>query len=333
MIKRPLILVLVIILCLAIVSGLVVRHILTSPNVAGTFNQPFYIDQEMTTHDILDRLDSLGVWNHERFVRLIADQMSFHQSKAKAGRYVFDHQMTTYAVLNKLRTGDQDPISLIIQGYRRAPEMAGYLGRRLMFDSLYYLQELNLLDTQALCDYIPNTYEFYWTTDAAAFHHKLMQSREHFIEEHPTNLVSQSLTWCEQYILASIVEKESIVEDERARIAGVYLNRLRIGMPLQADPTVVFAVGDFELNRVLNKHLTTESPYNTYLHLGLPPGPICMPSVSALMAVRQAESHDYLYFCAKADNSGRHAFAKTLAQHNRNAKAFRDWLTNRRIFR
>ena len=143
---------------------------------------------------------------------------------------------------------------------------------------------------------------------------------------------SAGLTPNQIYILASIVEKETLVQDEKSTIAGVYMNRLRQGIPLQADPTVVFARQDFSARRVLFSDLEIDSPYNTYKYAGLPPGPICMPQQSTLLATLNAEQHQYIYFCAKADGSGRHAFAKTLAAHNRNARDYQQWLNARQIY-
>ena len=163
---------------------------------------------------------------------------------------------------------------------------------------------------------------------------RLVQEREKFFDEERMAKASKlELTKEEIYTLASIVQKETLVNSEKPRVAGVYINRLKRGQLLQADPTVVFANGDFELRRVLNKHLAIDSPYNTYKYEGLPPGPICMPDVSSIDAVLNYEKHKYLYFCASPDNSGRHLFAKTLIEHNRNADKYRAYLNKQRIFR
>ncbi len=142
---------------------------------------------------------------------------------------------------------------------------------------------------------------------------------------------STGLSIQEIIILASIIEKETQKNDEKPAIAGVYINRLRKGWPLQADPTVVFATGDFDMKRVLTVHTKTDSPYNTYLHTGLPPGPICIPSISSIDAVLNYQKSDYMFFCARADMSGYHAFSRTLAEHNRYAKAYQKALNERKI--
>ena len=167
---------------------------------------------------------------------------------------------------------------------------------------------------EAIADRMEKEHQFFWSQN-----NRLQKAKE--IGLSPT----------EVYTLASIVEKESQSKIERPIIAGLYLNRLKTGIPLQADPTVVFAVGDFTLRRVLNKHLEIDSPYNTYRFTGLPPGPICMPSISSLDAILNAEKHRYLYMCAKPDNSGLHVFAESLSEHNVNANRYRRWLNQRGI--
>ena len=157
----------------------------------------------------------------------------------------------------------------------------------------------------------------------------MRQESDKFWTSRDAKLSRSGLTRQQAYILASIVYEETKRKNEMPRVAGVYVNRLKRGMPLQADPTC--AVGDFALRRVLNRHLEVDSPYNTYKYPGLPPGPICMPSIDALDGVVDFENHDYLYFCAKDDLSGAHAFARTLAEHNRNAQAYARALNRRGI--
>jgi UPF0755 protein len=177
--------------------------------------------------------------------------------------------------------------------------------------------------------FLPNTYEFYWNTDAEKFVEKMKGEYDKYWNEERRNKARAiGLSPVQVSILASIVDKETNKTDEMPRIAGVYLNRLRSGWLLQADPTLVFAVGDFEMKRVLNIHKEVESPYNTYKYTGLPPGPICIPSLQSINAVLNAEKHKYYYFCAKEDFSGYHNFAKTLTEHNRNAARYQRALNN-----
>jgi UPF0755 protein len=185
-----------------------------------------------------------------------------------------------------------------------------------------------------LAFFIPDSYDFYWNTTAKDFLSRIGSYYEKFWNaERKKSASVLNLSRGEVATLASIVQQESNYKPERPIIAGVYLNRLRKGMRLQADPTVVFAVGDFSIRRVLKEHLSYDSPYNTYLYAGLPPGPIALPARDAIDAVLKADKHNYLYFCAHADFSGKHAFAANLAEHDKNAAKFRKALNNRKIFR
>ena len=170
--------------------------------------------------------------------------------------------------------------------------------------------------------FIPNTYEVYWNCSVNDLLQRMKRESDRFWASRDAKLARCGLTRNEAITLASIVYEETKRQSEMPVVAGVYINRLRRGMPLQADPTVKFALGDFSLRRILHKHLEVDSPYNTYRVVGLPPGPICMPSIAAIDAVLNYQEHDYLYFCAKEDLSGAHNFARTLAEHNRNARAY-----------
>jgi UPF0755 protein len=180
--------------------------------------------------------------------------------------------------------------------------------------------------------FLPDTYEFYWNTDAEGFVVRMFQEYNKFwTEERKQKAQSKGLTPIQVSTLASIVNKETNMSDEMPRVAGVYLNRLKNNWLLQADPTLVFAWDDYSIRRVLDRHKEIESPYNTYKYIGLPPGPICIPSIAAIKAVLDAEDHNYFYFCAKEDFSGYHNFAKTLAEHNRNAIKYQQTLNQRGI--
>jgi len=182
--------------------------------------------------------------------------------------------------------------------------------------------------------FIPNTYEFFWNTSAKGFFDRMKKEHDTFWNGSRDKKAKEiGLDRIKVSTLASIVEEETIKVDERPRVAGVFMNRLQKGMPLQADPTVKFAVGDFSIRRILKKHLQVDSPYNTYRNKGLPPGPINAPSISSINAVLNYEKHQYLYFCAKPDYSGYHLFARTLAEHNRNAREYQNFLNKERIFR
>ena len=182
--------------------------------------------------------------------------------------------------------------------------------------------------------FIPNTYQVYWNSSPESILSRFVSEKDKFYTSaKKKKLKKLDLSADEVYTLASIVQKETLVNEEKPRVAGVYINRLKRGQLLQADPTVVFANQDFTIKRVLNRHLEIDSPYNTYKYAGLPPGPICMPDVSSIDAVLNYEKHKYLYFCASPDNSGKHQFARTLIEHNKNADRYRAYLNKLRIYR
>jgi UPF0755 protein len=182
--------------------------------------------------------------------------------------------------------------------------------------------------------FIPNTYKVYWNTSEEAFVKKMKTEHDRFWNaDRLAKAEALELSPKEVYTLASIVEKETLAKSEKNRIAGLYLNRLKRNMLLQADPTVVFAVGDFGIRRVLNKHLELDSPFNTYKNMGLPPGPIYMPDISTIDATLSPEEHNYIFFCARPDNSGLHAYAKTNAQHAANARKYHSWLNKQQIYK
>jgi UPF0755 protein len=203
-----------------------------------------------------------------------------------------------------------------------------------MLSSYDFASKYGFNEQTIMTMFIPNTYEFYWNTSADEFFERMADEYKKFwTDERKQKAKNIGLSQSEVSILASIVELETQKKDERPTVAGVYINRLKKKMLLQADPTVVFALGDFTINRVLKIHLETDSPYNTYKYSGLPPGPIYLPSISSIDAVLNFENHDYIYFCAKEDFSGYHNFAKTLAQHNENARKFQQALNKRKIWK
>src|SRR5690606_21858659 len=208
------------------------------------------------------------------------------------------------------------------------------------FKDADFLNANGFNEDTALSMYIPNSYEFFWNTSADGFKERMLKEYTRFWnEDRMAKAKSVGMSPEEVIALAAIVHKETVKVDERPRVAGVYLNRLRRGMPLQADPTVIYAIkkhtGDFDtvIKRVLHKDLELDSPYNTYKVSGLPPGPITMPDISAIDAVLNAEKHEYLYFVANVENFGYHKFAKTLAQHNRNKGQYVRWINSKKINR
>ncbi|MCK4663146.1 MAG: endolytic transglycosylase MltG [Bacteroidales bacterium] len=259
------------------------------------------------------------------------------------GRYLIKNKMSNNELIDMLRSGKQDFVKLIFNNVRTKEELASKISQQIEADSISIINLLN--DNEFIAEYgfklntiinifIPNTYEFYWNTSAEAFISKMFNEYEKFWNKKRLKKAEKiGLNQLEIITLASIVEEETKKDNEKERLAGVYINRLNKGMRLQADPTVVYAIGNFSINRVLKKHLQIDSPYNTYRYKGLPPGPITIPSIESINAVLNYEHHKYLYFCAREDFSGYHNFAKTLKQHNINAKNYQKALNKKRILK
>ncbi|MCB9230449.1 MAG: endolytic transglycosylase MltG [Bacteroidia bacterium] len=250
----------------------------------------------------------------------------------KPGKYTIKKGMSNLTLLRKLRSGNQDPVELRFGAHYDIRVLGREVAQKLAFsegeinDLLAdntYLGEIGMNSATVAAIFIPNTYYVYYTATPREIISRMKTEYDNFWEgKRSEKAKAMGLSPLEVVTLASIVQAETYMSDERPRVAGVYINRLKKGMPLQADPTVIFANQDFTIKRVLTKHLEKDSPYNTYKYKGLPPGPINNPEISALDAVLNYEKHDYIYFCAKADFSGYHNFAKTLTQHNANAKAY-----------
>jgi len=261
----------------------------------------------------------------------------------KPGRYKLTREMGNLELVNMLRGGRQEPVKVIFNNIRTPDQLAGRISKQIEADSVSlvrllndsaYLDSLGVTKTSLFTIIIPDTYEFYWNTDAHSFIDRMKTESDKFWNNERTQKLSLlNLNRHEVITLASIVEKETNKNDEKSRVAGVYLNRLTKGWLLEADPTLVFAHGDFEMRRVLNIHKQIESPYNTYKYRGLPPGPICLPSVSSIDAVLNRESHDYMFFCAREDFSGYHNFARSLEQHNLNAWKYQQALNRKNIYK
>lgn len=266
----------------------------------------------------------------------------------RAGKFRIDKGMSNEELVNHLRGGKQETVTLTFNNQDSFEKLAGRIAAQIEADSLSVLnalqedrfQEENGFDVStALSMYIPNSYDFYWNTSADGFRDRMLNEYNRFWNEERLAKAEQlKLTPLQVSTLASIVQKETAVVSERKTVAGLYLNRLWDFWPLQADPTIIYALKkkygqDKEYKRVLNKDLTIDSPYNTYVNFGLPPGPIGMPDISSIDAVLNYEKHDYYYMCASVENIGQHEFAKTLAEHNANARAYQKWVSEQGINR
>ncbi len=271
-----------------------------------------------------------------------------YTTNIKAGKFVITKGMNNNDIINSIRSNNI-PVKVSFNNQETLPDLAGRIASQIEADSLSllkafyneeFLEQNKFNEETALGMYIPNSYEFFWNTSAEKFRDRMLREYQKFWTETRINKgKSLGLDPGNVMALASIVQKETAKVDERTRVAGVYLNRLKRGMPLQADPTIIFAIkqksGDFDtvIKRVLYKDLEIDSPYNTYKYPGIPPGPIAMPDISSIDAVLNPEKHNFYYFVANVEQFGYHKFATTLSQHNRNKQEYVRWINSQRINR
>lgn len=342
--KYTLIILSLFILIVALFTGIYAKKYydyIFAPNTAFTDKEIFVcIPTGSTYNNLIEILENNRYIDNIESFEYTAKLKKF-TTQPIAGRYKISAGMSNNEMINLFRSGKQTPVNISFISLRSLEILAGKISKFIEADSLSLITTFQNKDLQAkygfnnknfMLMFIPNTYEFYWNTNAEKFTQKMFDEYNKFWnEERKTKAKNISLSQIEVGILASIVEAETQKNDEKPKIAGVYINRLNKDMLLQADPSVVFANGDFSIKRILNKHLQTNSEYNTYLYKGLPPGPINIPSISSINAVLDYEKHNYLYFCAKDDFSGYHTFAITNAQHSINAKKYHKALTNNKI--
>lgn len=306
---------------------------------------PLFIPTGSTTEDVIGILVERGVVKKPEAALNLAERKNYTRGKVVPGKYTLREGMSLNAVINLLRGGyGAEEVKVTFQSARTLEELGGKVARNIEADSAAIVNYLSDPAVAAkygfkretfLSMFLPDTYFVLWNTDPSEFTARMAEEYKKFWDETRLQKARNlGLSQSEISTLASLVQAEQQLHpEERPVIAGLYLNRLKRGMKLQSDPTVVYAVGDFAINRVLNIHLGYDSPYNTYKYAGLPPGPINVPQKASLDAVLNAEDNDYLFMCAKPDFSGYHAFAVTLTEHNRNAAAYRRALNERKIYR
>lgn len=331
-------------LSLVVVYGYRVYSILYSPNVVVIEQQRVFIQipTGSSYNDVLEIIESSGCIDDFSAFKVASSRLGYPQS-IKPGRYELKNRMSNKQLIATLRAGLQSPVRLTFTSFRTPAQLAQRVSRQIEADSVEIVAAFSTDSIASLYGFsaqtfiamfVPNTYEFFWNTSSNGFFDRIKREYNVFWNEQRRKRAEEiGLSMVEVSILASIVQEETLKHDELKRVAGVYMNRLHRRMPLQADPTVKFALGDFGIRRILTRHLQVDSPYNTYKHRGLPPGPINAPSIASIDAVLNFERHQYLYFCARPDYSGYHAFAKTLTEHNRNAREYQSFLNRERIFR
>ena len=343
--KKIITIIAVAVISVLIVYGFILMRQIFSANTKFAEKELYvYIPTDSKYEDV-KKIIAPYVENMDRF-ETVANKRDYPEN-VKPGRFLFTKGMNSYDLVKTLRLNV--PVNLAFNNQERLENLAGRVGSQIEADSLsllksfkdsIFLKENGFNEENVLAMFIPNTYELYWNTSAVKFRDKMIKEYRNFWnKERVAKAAKQGLSPIEATILASIVHKESVKKDERPRIAGVYLNRLRLQMPLQADPTVIYAIkkksNDFDqvIKRVFYNDLTMSSPYNTYMNIGLPPGPIAMPDITALEAVLNPEKNNYIYFCASVDRFGYHEFAATLEEHNKNAKKYSDWINSQGVKR
>ncbi len=320
-----------------------VWQVFKTPNFNVSAKQEFALlvpeGSDFTT--VLDTLKQHDVVRDQLSFRFLAKVMGV-SNRVRPGRYIISSEMGNFELLRKMRNGKQDAIKVVINNFRLKEDIASRLSKQLPFDSTFIYRMLDSNEVVSAygytketipCMFIPDTYEVFWTSSFGDFMQKMNKANKRFWnEKRIKQAASLNLTPIQAGILASIVYGESKESSEQARIAGVYWNRFMIDMPLQADPTIVFAWKDFTIKRVTGKYTSINSPYNTYRNTGLPPGPISIPPRDVIEKVLNLEKHKYLYFCAKEDFSGMHNFAITYEEHMNNAAKYQSALNAKKIY-
>ena len=332
-----------------LIGGVIVFNIYTSifsPNTAFNNETAYvYIPTSASFNDVKQQLTPL--LNNLDSFESVAKRKGY-TTNVKAGKYAIKRGMNNNDIINSLRSQNL-PIKVSFNNQETIDKLAGRIADQIEADSLSllkafndesFLNSNNFNSDTKLSFYIPNSYEFFWNTSPNEFRDRMLKEYNRFWNDDRLQKAKNiNLTKEEVIALASIVQKETAKVDERPRVAGVYLNRLKKNMLLQADPTVIYAIkkhtGNYDtiIKRVLYRDLEFDSPYNTYIYAGLPPGPITMPDITSIDAVLNAEAHDYYYFAANVKDFGYHKFAKTLSQHNQNAREYQTWMNSQNINR
>ncbi len=291
---------------------------------------------------VFDTLKSKFLIKNIKVFNWLAEKKNYPDA-IKPGHYVVGRNLSYNGLINLLRSGRQTPVHVTFSNVRTLNDIAGKFGKQLEIDSArivsFFSEESNysadgFKKENIISIFLPNTYEFYWNIDAKGLYLRMLREYKLFWNEaRLSKAKAEKLTPVEVSILASIIDDEVVKRDEKPRIAGVYLNRLKRGIPLQSCQTIKFALNDFTITRVLKKYLLVDSPYNTYRHSGFPPGPIGCATIEGIDAVLNAENHDYLFFAAKDDFSGYHNFSRTLTEHNKYALLYQKELDKRKIFK
>lgn len=325
----------IIVLCSLVVVIAIVFFCLITRKTINQAEQEVFIYPKDDFSKVTYALKQQNIISQKSISFKFACKLFSYPQHIKAGRYVVKPHTNIFTLIKTLRSGNQTPIKIVVNSCRTEEDFCRNISQQLlMSDTSLHSQIMKShlkYNNQIFYDIIPNTYEVYWTIKPESLMKKLKKESDNFWKTNENLLQSIHLTKEQVIVLASIVNEETNKDSEKNIIAGVYINRLKKNMLLQADPTVKFAYGDFSIRRITAKHLQVDSPFNTYKQKGLPPAPICLPMLSSINSVLKYKPHNYLYFCAKEDFSGYHNFATTLQEHYANAKLYRQALNARGI--
>ena len=328
----------------AFAGGLLLYRTVYKPNIAVTdwkHSRYIYIPSNAGFEDVVKSLTLQNLLLNIKSFRWTAEQMKYSDESVKPGKYQLSPNMSNKALISLLRSGKQTPVQLVFNNIRTKDQLGQRVSEQIeapasailnLMGDPDYTKQLGFTPENILAFFIPDTYEFYWNTSAEHFLKRMKKEYDKFwTDSIKRKAIDIGFTPVQVSVIASIVQQETRRDDEKSMIAGVYINRFRKGWKLEADPTLVFALGDYSVNRVLRAYKEIDSPYNTYMYAGLPPGPICLPTIASLKSVLNYTKHNYMYFCAKDDFSGHHCFAATFDQHLLNARRFQKALDKRGI--
>lgn len=339
--KKILFIVSGILLGLMLGAGSVAYYFLFKPQFYPDKNIYIYVDSDDTADSIIHKVCSLDAARRCEGFQWLSRLKSL-EANVHTGRYVVRPGDNIYNVYSRISRGHQQPVNVVVHSVRTLEQLAGSIGKQLMTDSAdimnllsdtAFTRELGYDEAAVPCLFLPDTYQVYWNISAKAFLLRMQKEYKRFWNaERMEKVREMGMTPIAVATLASIVDEETNDNAEKPIVAGLYINRLKANMPLQADPTVKFALGDFAIRRVTNADLQVQSPYNTYINAGLPPGPIRIPSKQGIESVLNYAHHNFLYMCAKEDFSGTHNFASNYADHLENARKYRNALNKIKIF-
>ena len=339
-------LIILIISTILLISGVFVYNTYNKIYAPNTIKEGYvFIKSNSTLKDLENELRPF-LKNTQSFI-WVANQKEYNK-KIRAGKFKIKKGFSNNDLINFLRSGEQTPVKVVFNNQHSIEKLAGRISLQIEADSTdilnamldrSFLSKNKFNNKTALGMYTPNSYELYWNTSAKQFRDRMLKEYHRFWTDKRLQKARQlKLTRTQVISLASIVQKETAKVSERPLVAGLYLNRIKRGIPLQADPTIIYVLKekngqDFNVKRVLLKDLKIDSPYNTYIHKGVPPSLIAMPDISSIDAVLFSTKHNYIYMCANVDKPGYHAFAATLRQHNRNAAKYHRWMNQQGINR